>query len=130
MEDKRLDRLFDYTKFHIGIYLSAAGGLVTLIGLAQGESAFIGKLVGSPIALLASFIFMIIAGMAGGLIASSATASSTYEELWLNPLGPFGIKIFRGRTWASIEHGSFWLSIFLFSYSILSSNDVQKWLSS
>ena len=34
MEDKRLDRLFEYTKFHIGIYLSAASGLVALIGLS------------------------------------------------------------------------------------------------
>ena len=26
LDDKRLDRLFKYTKFHIGIYLSAGGG--------------------------------------------------------------------------------------------------------
>jgi len=35
LDDKRLDRLFKYTKFHIGIYLSAGGGLVALLGSAD-----------------------------------------------------------------------------------------------
>jgi len=31
VEDKRLERLYDYTKFHIGIYLSAAAGVAALL---------------------------------------------------------------------------------------------------
>ncbi len=96
MEDKRLDRLFEYTKFHIGIYLSAASGLVALIGLSAKaeEGAFIIKLVGSPPALAISFVLMIIAGMAGGILASSTTEYEHYDDLWLNPQGPFGTQIF------------------------------------
>jgi hypothetical protein len=126
MEDKRLDRLFEYTKFHIGIYLSAASGLVALIGLsAKPEGGnFINKLVGCPVALGASFVLMIIAGLAGGIIASATTKYKDYEDLWLKPQ-TLGIL---GRTWAAIEHGAFWLSVIIFSYSILSSQAVQKWL--
>ena len=36
-EDKRLDRLLDYTKFHIGVYLSAVGGMVSIAALAGNK---------------------------------------------------------------------------------------------
>jgi hypothetical protein len=130
MEDKRLDRLFEYTKFHIGIYLSAAGGLVTLIGLSAKppEATFINLLVGSRAALGVSLVLMLFAGMAGGIIASATTKYKDYEDLWLKPQGPFSTCTnILGRTWAAIEHGAFWLSVIFFSYSIFSADAVQKW---
>ena len=131
MEDKRLDRLFDYTKFHIGIYVSTGGALVTLIGLAAAkaeEGAYIAKLVGSPTALAISFFLMVVAGMAGGVIASSSTECKSYEDLWAQPQGPFGLRIVTGRIWAAIEHAAFWMSALAFSYSILSAAAVRHWL--
>lgn len=130
MEDPRLNRLFDYTKFHIGIYLSAGGGLVALIGLAAKaeEGQFLSKLVGSPPALAVAFVLMVIAGMAGGVIASSCSECKTYEELWDRRQGPFGVALFLGRTWAKIEHGAFWLSALAFSYSMFSASAVRQWL--
>ena len=62
LDDKRLDRLFKYTKFHIGIYLSAGGGLVALLGSAD-KIDFIKKLFGSPKALALSLLFMVVAGI-------------------------------------------------------------------
>jgi hypothetical protein len=38
-DDKRLDRLFEYTKFHIGIYLSAGAGLLALL-TTEGKGLF------------------------------------------------------------------------------------------
>jgi hypothetical protein len=49
MEDKQLERLYDYTKFHIGIYLSSGGGLAALISAAAQHDkapAFIACLIG------------------------------------------------------------------------------------
>jgi hypothetical protein len=99
IEDKRLERLFDYTKFHIGIYLSAGSGLVALLGLSSKGNAgglalaqLLAQLVGSPRALTISLLFMVIAGMAGGVIASSCTECVSYEDLWERRQGPFGSR--------------------------------------
>lgn len=130
MDDKRLDRLFDYTKFHIGIYISASGGLVTLIGLSAKaeEGRFIANLVGSPIALLISLGLMVLAGAAGGVIATSCTESRTFDDFWDNPQGAFGWKPLNGKRWPRIEHLLFWLSAICFAYAILSAPPVTKWI--
>lgn len=38
MEDKRLERLYDYTKWHLGIYLSVAGALTAATGFLAESS--------------------------------------------------------------------------------------------
>ncbi|TKB58828.1 MAG: hypothetical protein E8D49_10545 [Nitrospira sp.] len=83
MEDKRLERLYDYTKFHIGIYLSVAAGLLALVGLAakSEEGQFLAKLIGSPLALVGSALAMFAAGVAGAVVASSSTECETYGQL-------------------------------------------------
>lgn len=130
LEDKRLDRLLDYTKFHIGIYLSAGGGLVALIGSASkaSEQDFLRRLIGCPFALGLALAFMIFAGFAGGIIASCCTQIRTFEDLWEKRQGPHNFKWFKGSTWALIEHGSFWISLMFFGYAVLSASDVRKWV--
>jgi hypothetical protein len=129
VEGKRLERLFDYTKFHIGIYLSSGGALVTLIGVAADkDKTFVAHLVGSPLCLAISLFLMAIAGMAGGVIASSCTECNTYEEVWEEKQGPFGWSWFTGRIWARIEHAAFWFSALFFSVSILSAQAVRGWI--
>jgi hypothetical protein len=125
--DERVDRLFEYTKFHIGIYLSTGGAFLALIGTAE-KTDFLRALVGSPQMLLLALFLMIIAGMAGGVVASTTTTINDFEKVWNEPQGPFTFKVFPGRVWAGIEHGAFWLSVLLFSYSILSADAVISWL--
>src|SRR5262245_55574993 len=81
-DDKRLEGLYDYTKFHIGIYLSAAAGLTTLIATAskQSEGAFIRSLMGWHWALTFSLALMILAGVAGAIVATGAIESVTYAQ--------------------------------------------------
>ena len=127
-EDKRLDRLFEYTKFHIGIYLSAGGGLIVLLGSGD-KSDFIQDLIGSPKALAVALALMALAGLAGGVIASATTQCRHFEDLWLEPQGP--LKRFTritGRWWARIEHGAFWASAALIAYAVLCSPSVRLWL--
>jgi hypothetical protein len=111
-DDKRLDRLLEYTKFHIGSYLSIGGGLVALIGSASKaqEQAFLSRLVGSPGALALALVLMAIAGLSGGVIASCCTQNHTFESVWHKRQGPYKAEWIKGQTWACIEHISFWLS--------------------
>ena len=130
VEDKRLDRLLDYTKFHIGIYLSIGGGLVALIGSASkaDEHAFLGKFIGSHWALAVALALMLLSGLAGGIIASCCTQFHTFEDVWNEKHGPHKLKLLKGQTWAVIEHSTFWLSLLAFGYAILSAKGVIEWL--
>jgi hypothetical protein len=130
MDDKRLDRLYDYTKWHIGIYLSVAGGLTAAAGyLAETSKAdALAPYVASPKALLAAIVLMFLAGVCGAVIASSSTHCKTYEELWNGKQGPFGSQLLAGRIWAPLEHMFFWLSTLAAATSVLTSWRVIAWL--
>lgn len=131
-DDDRLDRLLEYTKFHIGIYLSSAGGMVAIVAAAAAEKnklEFLSGLFAHPWALGVATVLMAIAGAAGGIIASCCTQCQTFNELWNERQGPHTLKLLRGQYWAMIEHGSFWLSFAFIAYSVLSSPSVSRWLS-
>jgi hypothetical protein len=124
-EDKRLDRLFDYTKFHIGIYLSVGGGMIGLLGTRE-DAEWVQALIVHPRALTLALASLALAGMAGGVVGSSIISCKTFESFWDSRQGPFGLIRMPGRFWASFEHGAFWLSIGLFAYSILGSSTVWR----
>lgn len=126
--DKRLDRLFDYAKFHISLCLSASGALVTVIASAD-KSEVIKDIIGQPKALAAALASMLIAAMAGGVIASSSVACLSFEDFWNFAHGPFAFRVFKGHTWAAIEHTAFWLSVALIVVAVLSKPAVLHWLS-
>lgn len=107
MDDRRLERLFDYTKWHLGIYIAAAGALSAL--LASDNANILSKLWGSPYVLLFAAGCMAIAGLSGGIVASSCTTRKTFAEVWHRKLGPFEWRWLKGKTWAAIEHSAFWL---------------------
>src|SRR6185503_16056930 len=119
----------DYTKWHIGIYLSVAGGLTAAVGyIAEKKADALAPYVSSPKVLFASIIAMFLAGICGGVVASSCTGCTTYEELWHERQGPFGLKFLLGRYWAGLEHFFFWLSAILSMGAVLSSTAVVGWL--
>ncbi|CAH1203104.1 conserved hypothetical protein [Candidatus Nitrotoga sp. BS] len=129
-DDKRLERLYDYTKWHIGIYLSVAGALTAAVGYLAEENKTrnLAPYVGSPKLLLAAVIFMFLAGVCGAVIASSSTECKTYDELWLCKQGPYGLRLMPGRVWAMFEHSFFWLSSACIALSVLTAEPVLKWL--
>jgi len=123
--------LYDYTKFHIGIYLSAAGGLAALISAAAGSAgrqAYLASLVGAPWALVTSFGFMVLAGVAGAVVATSAIESAQYVTFSTTKQGAYGLKPFSGKTWVTIEHGCFWLSLLFLAIGVFSARAGWKWL--
>jgi hypothetical protein len=122
-EDRQLARLYDYTKFHIGIYLSFAAGISALLG-TEKTSWFVSELVAANTEpLYWSLAFMLLAGMCGGVVASSTIECKTFNDFWAEPHGPqslrrLGIPGFRGSTWAMLEHFFFWLSLLFLAYAI------------
>jgi hypothetical protein len=129
MEDRQLERLYDYTKFHIGIYLSAAGALAALISAAAegiDKNAYFAKLVGSPSALIASFALMVLAGIAGAVVATSSIESTTYQGFLSEKQGAYGINLISGKVWVRLEHAFFWLSLVFLGICLFSAPAVAK----
>ena len=117
-DDKRIDRLLDYTKFHVGIYLSIGGGIIALLG-SRDQSDYVKALIGSPTWLVIGLVLIVIAGIAGGTIASSCTHIRCFDTFWTkDKTGPFSVPIMTGRWWAYWEHGAFWLGLGCIAYAI------------
>ena len=104
--DERLKQLMDYTKFHIGMY-------VTLVSVLVG---FISKdyttLVSTSFHywLLVTICLLVVSGMAGGLIASSIPDHVSYDIFISTRLGPWGAGWIRARECTHLEHTTFWLA--------------------
>jgi len=134
-EDKRLDRQFEYQKFHIGVYVSLATAIVGASVFAKSE--FAGLTDWRPL-LPGSIVFLLLAGMCGGFVASSIPRAKTFAEFRSAKLGfcfPWELEAFealskasagelRGwkrfrvryltasaRTWESLEHFFFWIAM-------------------
>jgi hypothetical protein len=119
MEDKRLERLYDYTKFHIGLYMTLGAGLVALIAAAADDKSVLRGLVVHPRLLGAAVILMTIAGLAGGIIASSLTQCESFCRFWTEKQGPWSWPLLPGKYWTWVEHTAFWAALLLAASSLL-----------
>jgi len=107
--------LFDYTKFHIGLYATLISALIAVTKL--GRETLPPQVI---CALKFTVICFVFAGAAGGVIAS--TISVDYERIKLNQdIGPFACGWCKYETWAHIEHYSFWLGIIVSVVALLQS---------
>lgn len=117
-DDNRLERLYDYTKWHIGLYLTLGGGLVAGIGYMYRDGQPFHHILKGPF-LLFSFIAMVFAGIAGGVIGSSLAYTKKWEEFWEMKQGFWGIEPLTGKDWTHVEHICFWLSLSLATTGVL-----------
>ena len=119
-ETKKIEQfklLFDYTKFHIGLYTTLAAAYIALMASEYGKRILAPNILW-VVAAVAAFV---IAGGAGGTIASSCTRLvglhfegdpleqkvfpyRTVKSKWRFP----GWKV---NTWARIEHTAFWIGL-------------------
>jgi hypothetical protein len=60
-----------------------------------------------------SILFICLAGVAGGVIASSSTQYQSYSQFWSSCIGPFRLKLLTAEVWSYLEHVSFWIAIVL-----------------
>jgi hypothetical protein len=82
--DDQLKIIFDYTKFHIGMYTTLIAGIIGVFSNDSFKDHYTGML---PY-IRASIVLFVVAGMAGGLIASSIPHYATFAEFKKARLGP------------------------------------------
>jgi hypothetical protein len=111
---KSLEMLYDYTKFHIGVYLTLTASYITAAS-AKGEK---GKpfLSTEPWLMGLAVASFLIAGVAAGIIVSSITQydkGGSSNDFLKEKIGPWDVEKLRrlGRTWTYIEHTSFWVGL-------------------
>jgi hypothetical protein len=105
----QLKLLMDYTKFHIGVYLT-----LTSVGLALIKTLTI------PLTdLLPSIVLLLLAGASGGIIASSIPEYSDWDSFSNSKLKLLGIDTFSYWVWSKVEHSSFWFAVIYGSYRVL-----------
>jgi hypothetical protein len=111
---KSLELLFDYTKFHIGVYLTLAASYITI------ATSDIGPTVKRCPAYIATLLFA-LAGLAGGVITSSITqcecgSSAVFLKQQIGPWA-FDALTMEALYWTWVEHTAFWagLAVALFS---------------
>lgn len=105
---ERLQMLFDYTKFHIGLYATLTVGLAALLQLSD-------KRVSTDyyvIVTVAITVFLwVCAGFCGGFIASSINRFASIDDFRETPMGPISLLKGKGFSWEKWEHGLFWIGV-------------------
>jgi len=107
--NKGLELLFDYTKFHIGVYLTLTAAYITLAtsnlssSLPKLNTHYVWPAIG----------FISLAGFAGGVIASSITQTSknTVAEFLDADVGPWNWNFMKVLWWIYVEHTAFWIGV-------------------
>jgi hypothetical protein len=114
---KSLDRLFDYTKFHIGLYLTLTASYVAVTSMKNGSVSLLNV---DKIWFRCAVVCFMLAGLAGGVIASSITQTGcrSTKSFLAERIGPWNTTIFEARTWTWIEHTSFWIGLVLALMSV------------
>src|SRR5690349_5967451 len=105
-EFEKLKSLFDYTKFHITVYLTLATILGGLLAAVAKEPDRV------PLSfhkgwLAAAVAFLAIAGLAAGVLISSMCHEKSMREFWGKRLGPYHLRMFTAEMWTYIEHTAF-----------------------
>lgn len=99
---ERLKLLMDYTKFHLGAYLTLGA---IAVGLLRAELVQLEEI--GP-----SLLFLALAGACGGVIGSSIPEYETFDAYAEADLGPSWCNLRRPyRVWAGAEHAFFWVAI-------------------
>ncbi len=120
-EHEQLKLLFDYTKFHIGLYTTLVTLLIAFIKLGPGEPDLL-----QQISIALTVLLFVLAGACGGVVASNIPHYRRFSDFMAAPIGPRWLRAERwtkksrsamaasplaGANWVSCEHAFFWLGI-------------------
>lgn len=110
-EDPQLQNLMDYTKFHIGVYLTMCTGLIAALELIEPSAETLSKDHGY---LWWTLAFFLGAGAFGGLVGSNIPYCKTFDEFKGRWVRAFGfIPIATGKWCTHLEHACFWIGIMI-----------------
>ena len=108
---KKLELLYDHTKFHIGLSLILNSAYITLVTSKIGRKDVL-PVLHPTLAWIAVALFM-VAGIAAGVIASSVIQSKSNgaDDFLRAKIGPWDSALLPAKQWVHIEHSSFWLAV-------------------
>ena len=102
-----IERLYDYTRFHVGLYGSLVFGAVALIGIGDGVALRDPSVVKA--AAVAVFCW-VLAGFSGGVILGTLVEfEGDLSEFRDKDFGPGEKEWMKGASWEALEHVSFWI---------------------
>ena len=105
--DEQLKHLYDYTKFHIGIYITLMTGIIAVLANDKLRDSYQAI---TPF-IMASLILIMLAGACAGLIASSIPYYTSFKKFMDNDISPRYLKTFKinAKNCTHLEHLFFWL---------------------
>ena len=121
---KSLELLYDYTKFHIGVYLTLTASYITVASIKVNDGGRkVEFLATNPYFMGLAVYCFLIGGFAGGVIVSSVTqfTGGGAKHFLASRIGPWNGKFIcdYGRNWTYVEHTSFWVGLFSAVGSVL-----------
>ncbi len=119
---ERLKLLYDYEKFHIGLYGAMITGFIAI--LSFGAKHLTRWMI---LALALSIISLLVAAICGATLASSVIDvyanygfwdSRTNQEadlnrFWNKEIGPYKREWWKPQRWWRIGHTAFWIAVFI-----------------
>ncbi|MEI2760729.1 hypothetical protein [Methanothrix soehngenii] len=112
--DDQLKQLFDYTKFHIGMYTTLIAGIIGVFANDSLKNAYSGMVPYIKV----SIVLFLVAGAAGGLVASSIPFFKTFDEFSQACIGPWKLKLFPAIICTHVEHTAFWFGCFVAAFGL------------
>ena len=107
-ELERVKLLFDYTKFHIGVYLTLASALIAAFASKATEDWVVNRSL-----IKVGIAFIVVAGVAGGVVGSSVPYFARSTDIYRERTGPLSFTWLSIRWWTHIEHAGFWVGLLL-----------------
>lgn len=112
--DDRLKQLFDYTKFHIGMYTTLIAAIVGVFANDTLKVSYTGLVPFIKVVI----VMFLVAGAAGGLVASSIPFFKTFDAFSQAWLGPWSFEIIPAIWCTHVEHTAFWIGCVVMVYGL------------
>lgn len=119
LDRDRLQVLYDYTKFHIGMYATLMAALVSASQYLPEKS---------PTFLRWTLLSLLLAGGAGGVVASNIPEFYGYAGFIDASIGFIGIGVMRARYWIHLEHFFFWVGVAWAVLNAFTGPKSEKWV--
>lgn len=119
---ERLKLLYDYEKFHIGLYGAMITGFIAILSVWTEKLTLL-----MVLALGVAIILLLVAAICGAILASSVIdVYNNYNiwsaeigddagpnSFWRKRIGPGRSKCWETSKWWRLGHGSFWAAVFI-----------------
>jgi hypothetical protein len=116
---ERLKLLYDYEKFHIGLYGAMIAGVIAILKEWPPRHPCM------VWALVLAIVCLLVAAICGAILASSvidvygnyklwnSQTSISLNSFWTQRIGPYKWGWCKARTCWSVGHTAFWIAVFL-----------------